>query len=142
MSQKRSVNESASGIPKGIGISLIVCIITTLLGMAVSAYLIHKEMIAQESAEIAAILILTVSSAAGAFTAINTVKRMRLQMSLLSGVAYFLLLLSMTALFFGGQYNGIVTAVFAILGGSGIAVLANILPGKNRKKFKRKTAYR
>lgn len=142
MGKKRSVSESASTIPKGIGISLIISAISTLIGIAVSAYMIHKEMISQEGAGIAAILVLFLGSTAGTITAIKTIKRMKMQMCLLSAAAYLLLLLSVTALFFGGQYQGILTAVSAVVGGSGIAVISIILTDKRGNRFRRKTAYR
>ena len=142
MAQKRSARVSVSNIPKAIGFSLIVSMLITVLGIAVGAYLVHKEMIMQENMGLVVTTVLTLSSAAGALTAILAVKRMKLQMSFLSGASYFLLLLSMTALFFEGQYNGVAAAGIAILTGCSIVAILNILPGRRGKLFKTKTAYR
>lgn len=142
MSKKRRVKESGSSIPKAIGLSLIISATITVLGTVAGAYLIQKEMILQENMGIVVIAVLTLGSAAGAFAAMYTAKRMKLQTSILSGVSYYILLLSMTALFFGGQYDGIVATALAIISGCSIAALLNILPNKRGKSFKRKTAYR
>jgi len=142
MSKKRNVKESGSSIPKAIGLSLIISAIITVLGTVAGAYLIQKEMIQQENIRIVVTAVLTLSSAAGACTAMYAAKRMKLQTSILSGVSYFLLLLSMTALFFGGQYDGIMVAALAIMAGCSVAALLNILPNKRGKSYKRKTAYR
>lgn len=142
MGKKRSTKDSASSIPKAIGLSLIISTITTVLGVVVGAYLIYKEIIVQESTGIVVTAVLTLSSALGAVTATLTAKRVKLQMSLLSGVSYYLMLLCMTALFFDGQYNGILATAFAILTGCGAVVLLNIIPKKRGKSFKIKTAYR
>ena len=142
MRKKRSVKESGGSIPKVIGISLIVSVITSVLGVFVAAYLINKEIVVQENAGVAVMLVLLLSSAAGAITAINIAKRKRLQMSLLSGASYYLLLLSMTALFFGGEYNGVITTGTTIMAGCGIVAIGNMFANKRGKSFKMKTAYR
>lgn len=142
MSRKRKVKESGSSIPKAIGLSLIISAIITVLGTVAGAYLIQKEMIQQQNIGIVVTAVLTLSSAAGTFAAMSTAKRMILQTSILSGVSYFLLLLSMTALFFGGQYDGIMADALAIMAGCSVAALLNILPNKRGKSFKRKTPYR
>ena len=142
MVKKRSIKESASSIPGGIGVGLIISVLTMVLGSVISAYLIHKEIIMQESMGIAVYAVLAVSSAAGALAAVYRVKRMRLQLCLLTGGSYFLLLLSMTALFLGGQYEGVLSAGLTILVGSGVVAILNVLPVKRGKPFKRKSVYR
>lgn len=142
MGKKRSVKESGVSIPKAIGYSLIVSMITSLLGILAAAYLIYNEIIIQENMGVVVTVVLLLSSAASAITAINTAKRMRLQMSLLSGVAYYLLLLSVTALFFGGEYSGIVLTAVTILASCGIVAIGDMFVNKRGKSFKVKTAYR
>lgn len=142
MSQKRRVRETAVGIPKTIAISVVVSSIVTLLGIVLSAYLIHKEVIKQENVGMAVFTVLLISGAVGAFTAIGLLKRMKIQMILISGGAYFLLLLSITALFFGGQYEGVVSGFAGVLSGCGIVIITCILSGGKDGRIKRKKAYR
>ena len=127
---------------KALGISLISGGITTVIGALVCAWLIHSETVGQESVGIGTLMILALGSAAGALTGIWVLKRMRLQISLLSGLAYYLLLLSVTALFLGGQYEGVIGAGFAILAGCGVVALLSIMPKKRGNAFKRKSPYR
>ena len=142
MYKKRSMKKPDAGIAKGIGISLIVSIIVTILGTFLTAHLIHKEIISESSVTTIAVIVLSLSSAAGAFSAICVIKKMRLQISLLSGGVYMLLLLSMTALFFGGQYESVITSMLAVLGGCGVVAFAYLIPKGKGKRNIRKNAYR
>ena len=72
--------------------------------------------------------------------ATSFIKKMYLQVCLMAGACYYLTLLGITALFFGGQYQGV--------GVSGIIIMITslvmaIIPRKNGSPFKaRKKAYR
>ena len=142
MKQKGSADTPLNKMVKGIGASLIVTALMTLVGVGTTAYLIHKELISQSCNEIAATMIYLLSGAAGAFISMNSVKRWAIQAAALSCAAYFLLLLSVTALFFGGEYSQVTPALLAILGGCSVALGVKFLCGKNRKKYKIKTGYR
>ncbi len=89
-----------------------------------------------------AMIVLVIASAMGAWTAEGRIQRMRLQVCLLSGLSYFLALLSATALFFGGQYSGIGVTALAILAGSAGVALLSMRPQKNRIRHGRKKAHR
>ena len=65
-----------------------------------------------------------------------------MQMCLLTGVCYYLALLAMTALFFGGQYSALGVTALAVLAGSGGAALLSILTEKSKNNHGRKMAYR
>ena len=142
MIKKQSRKELESTVLGGILTALIISVLTTLLGTAVSAYLIHTEMISQESMGAAVITVLAISAASGAAGAIYKVKRLKMQMCLLLGASYYLLLLSITALFLGGQYDGIAAAGLSILMGCGAVAILNVIPGKKGNSYKRKKVYR
>ena len=142
MVSNRKSTGTASSIPAGIAIAAIVSLVITLLGSVVSAYLVQSELIRQESIGYASMVVLVVSGAVGALVAMARIKRMRMQMCLLSGVCYFLLLLSVTALFFGGQYEGIGVTALAILSGCGSVAVLSIAGEKRGSTGRRKKAYR
>ena len=139
---KRNTSKSANKVLKGAAVSLLVCMITTLIGISISAYMIHKELIDQNSGEIVTMVVLTVSSAAGALTAMQKIKGLMIPITLLSVMTYILMLFSVTALFFEGQYNGVGRVVSAILLGGVIALAVRKITGSSKNKYKAKKLYR
>lgn len=120
------------GIMWGTGVSLFV----TFLGAAVAALLLDREILAQSSVGYCAMVILLMASYAGAMTARGCIKRQHLMVCLLSGTVYTLCLLSMTAVFFGGQYEAVGVTVFLVMGGSVLALLMNKRSGRGGKRRK------
>lgn len=137
---KKKVTGTAMGIPAGLGLGIVVCLFITLAGAALTAWLIASEKIGEATTGYAAMVILVLASAAGALVAAHFVKRLRLQVCMLTGGCYYLILLAMTALLFGGQYQGMGVSAIMILAGCSIIAF---LPSKNgRAGVKRKKAYR
>lgn len=140
MYAKRKMNGAATGIPAGLGLGILISLMITLIGAAVTAWLIAAEKIEEGTIGYAVMVILAVAAALGALTAVHFVKRLRLQVCMLSGSCYYLTLLAMTALLFGGQYQGMVVSAIVILAA---CVIIAFLPSKNRQiGKKRKRAYR
>lgn len=125
---------TASSIPAGLGIGLLISIVITLVGSAITAYLIHSENIPQEGMGYGVIITLLLSTVAGAWVAVSRIQRQRLQMCMISGLCYYLTLLAMTALFFGGQYSGMGITALVVLGGCGTVIILGAGGGKRRKK--------
>lgn len=135
MHTKKKVTGTAMAIPAGLGIGIGVSLVVTLLGAALTAWLIGAERIGEASIGYGAMAILVLASAVGAFVSSSLIKRLRLQICLLSGVGYFLTLLGMTALFFGGQYQGMGVSSIAVLIG---CVAVAFMPGKSSPQGKRR----
>ncbi len=131
MSTKRKAPRSTGSIPAGIGIAVAVSTVITILGAALCASLISQEVIGPEKTGLVSTVILVLSAAAGAITAMRLIGRLRMQMCLAAGGCYYLLLLSMTALFFEGQYEGLLPTAIAVLAGSGaVAILSTVIQKK------------
>ena len=140
MYAKKKVSGAARGIPGGLGLGLLVSLVITFAGAAVTAWLIVAEKIGEGTTGYAVMLILALASVLGALVAVNFVKRLRLQVCMLTGGCYYLTLLAMTALLFGGQYQGMGVSAVIILAG---CALVAFLPTKNRRMGKMKIkAYR
>ena len=133
MSAKKMRKNTASSIPAGIGIGLLVSMVITLAGAALTAYFIHKETIPEEGMGYGILLTLLLSAAAGAWIAVKRIQRLRMQMCMLSGLCYYLTLLAMTALFFGGEYSGMGITALVVLGGCGTVTILGAGGGKRRK---------
>lgn len=130
MDLKKKVSGTAMGIPAGLGIGAISSLIITVAGAALTAWLIASESIGEETIGYAAMVILMIASAVGAMVSIRLIKRLRLQVCLMSGGCYYLTLLALTALLFGGQYQGMgITAVMVLIG----CAFAAFWPIKNRR---------
>ena len=87
-------------------------------------------------------VLLIVSSFAGAMISFGRIKRQRMLVCIVSGVIYFAMLMSMTALFFGGQYSAVGTIALLVLAGSGAAALLGLRQGRGAKRTKIKVPHR
>ena len=137
---KKKSGGTALSIPAGLGVGLLVAVVVTLTGAAFTAWLIASEKIGEGNADYAAMVILGVAAALGALSAAWLVKKQRLQVSILSGLCYYVTLLGMTALFFEGQYQGMgVTAIIVLA----VCAIIAFLPTKDsQNRGKRKRIYR
>ena len=87
-------------------------------------------------------VLLIVSSFAGAMIAFSRIKRQRMLVCIVSGVIYFAMLMSVTALFFGGQYSAVGTTALLVLAGSGTAALLGLRQRRGTKRTKIKVPHR
>jgi len=123
----------ALSLPAGIGIGALTGLAITIAGAMAAGKLLDAEMIEMESVGYAAMVILLLSSYISSQMAWRKVKRQRAAVSLGAGGIYYLLLLAMTALFFGGRYSGMGVTALLVLAGNGSAVLLGLYgrrPGK------------
>ena len=134
-----SKNEGrALSLPAGAVFGGIVALIWTLLSAGILAWLVDGEQIGTSSVGYGSMGILLSASALGASLAWRKVRRQRMVTCLCSGGVYLLLLLGITALFFGGQYTGFGVTVLLILGGSGMASFAGAGQGSRTGRRYRK----
>lgn len=140
MKIKKISAKNANGLPAGIGLGLLASFVITLLGAVGITQLVVTEEMEENSMGYGIMGVLLLASILGSWLAANRTKRMRLQVCLLAGAGYFLGLLAITALFFGGQYQGIGAAGITILLGSSLMAF---FPGFGKRKIKVKNrAYR
>lgn len=130
----------AASIPMGMLTAAAVSIILTVLISTIGAILISKEVLAQEGIGIWSMLTLVTGTLAGGITAAGRIKRRRLQMSLIHGGIYYLILLSMTVLFFGGEYSGMGTVFITVTVSALVAgVLSSGGWGKRKSGIRKKS---
>lgn len=130
------VNQKVTGTTKsmagGIAVGWGISVLATLLGAMIVAYLLSREMMQMSAVGYGTMIILLGASAAGAALASRCIRRKRLVVCLLSGGIYYVTLLAMTALFFGGQFEGIGVTCLVVMGGS-LAVGLMGLKGNSRR---------
>lgn len=124
---KYSVNNGrATSIPMGMiwgtGTSLLV----TMLFCGIIAWMMVREILPTENLGYAVMILLSAASFAGAMVSYRKIKRRKLMVSFLSAAIYFLLLMLITALFFGGQYQAVGETALMILCGAMLFGISNL----------------
>ncbi len=120
----------AGGLTAGGCVSLT----TTLAAVALLAKLVDMERVAWENVGYGIAAALLLSSYLGAITAYGKIRRQRLMVCTAAGAVYFGILLSVTALFFGGQYEAVGVTAALVFGGSTTAGLIGLREQKGRIK--------
>jgi len=128
----------ASSIPKGLAMGGGVSLGLTLLLSLVLAWLISSEKLPWEQVGFGILVILFFSALLGTVISVKAIQRQRLLVSLGSGLVFWATLIAITALFFGGQYDGMLVTGAIILAASGTVALL----GLRREKGRRGPAYR
>lgn len=130
-----------STIPGGLALGAGVSTVVTVLLAALIAKLVQSETLRQDQIGYGTMVLLMMASCLGALTAQGRVKHKRGLVCMLSGAVYFLILCSITALFFGGQYTGFGATALVVLGGAGTAALiSGYRAGKGRRRPHRSIA--
>lgn len=131
MVKKQKASGLAVSFPAGIAIGSGLSVGMTVLMAMVLAWMMERELIRENSIGIASAVILIGSSAVGALVASGKIKHRRLLACMTAGAVYYLTLLCFTALFFGGQYQGMGITALTVCGGSAAAALL-CLKGERR----------
>lgn len=126
----------AASIPAGLLSGMVVSLGITILGAAIIAKLLDLGKMSEEMIGYSVMVMLMAASFAGALVSRSRIKRQHLLVCGLAAVLYFLMLLGITALFFGGQYEAVGVTGVLVFGGSMLAVLCGRRSdgaGKRRK---------
>ena len=133
MTVNRKVTGTSLPIPSGLAIGVLSAVLTTFTGTLLASILIDKEIIMWGQSGYAVMIILIISSWIGAEVTANKIKRRRVMVCVASGVGYFIALLMITGLFFGGKYSGVGESGLLILCGSTLGIIVKY-PGKSERK--------
>ena len=123
-------------LPVGILTGGITGLAVSVAGAMLAGKLLDKAWIPLEAVGPAAMGIVLLSGFFAAQMAWNRVRRQRAAVCLGAGAVQYLMLLAMTALFFGGMYSGMGTVGLMVLAGCGSVVLLGMYqkaPGNQRK---------
>lgn len=136
MTVNQKVTGTAVSVPVGLALGALASLGLTGLLSALAAWLILNGRLPENSVGYCAMVILLLSSMAGAATAVGKIKRRRFQMGLASGGIYYGSLLAATALFFGGIYDGMGVTALMVLCGCALVIL--LAPGGQNRAGCRK----
>ena len=115
MVANKKITGRATSLPVGLAIGAACSLAATLILTAILAKLVEAETLPVEKIGYGIMVLLIVSSFAGAMISFGRIKRQRMLVCIVSGVVYFAMLMSMTALFFGGQYSAVGTTALLVL---------------------------
>jgi len=141
MAAKHKSSGRGISVPVGIAIGAAISIAVVLIGALGIAYLVIRETVPIDGAGIGAMVIITLAAALGASIANMLTKQNRLLVCGVTALVFFLILLSINAIFFDGMYTGIGLTALMVLLGAGVS----LLPGMRKKSGKSKVkipAYR
>lgn len=136
MVQNRKPTGRASSMPAGLAFGAGVGMLITLIGTALIAKMVDLEYMDESKIGYGVMVMLMMSSFADAMTSAGKIKRQRLMVCAFSGAIYFLILLSITALFFGGQYEAVGVTAILVAGGAMLAALTSVRRGRGAGKRK------
>lgn len=141
MHTSKKATGRAKTIPGGLAVGTAVFFIIIVLCGIVIAKIIERQIVAENNSGYLIAAAMIISSYAGCEIAIKQCKRRLILVAILSGVVYTISLLSITALFFGGEYEAIFPTTSLIFCGCVTVILFNLYYA-NRKKEMRKVKHR
>ena len=133
---KTIISGKSSSVPSGIMIGALLAMGITVIGSAIIAKMVDLGYIQQRNVGYGIMVMLVAASYAGVTISCKRIRRRFLMTALLTAIVYWLFLLGITALFFGGQYDAILETGLLIVCGSVIALLSIIGHKKSTKKYK------
>ncbi len=141
MVRSQKTTGRATSMPAGLAVGAAVSAGLTFLLTALLAKLLDMETLAWENIGYGIMIMLLIASFGGAMVSYAKVKRQRMLVCAASGVIYFAILLSITALFFGGQFEAVGVTAALVFGGSITAGLLGHHGGGGRRR-KRQIVHR
>ena len=126
---------TASSLPAGLVIGLLSGVLASVMLTAIFAYFIAMEKLAQESIGWCAMAVLFTGSCVSAWVSAKKVQSRTAMVCALGSGIYFLTMVGITALFFGGIYDGVgVSAVLIAVGCAAAFCLKKLKIPSNRVK--------
>ncbi len=123
-------------VPAGVVLGVVAGVAVMLLGAVLLAYLIINERLGMEAMGIGTAVITALSTAAGAWVACAVVKQKKLMVAGLVAIAFFLVLLGITATFFDGLFADVGITALMILVGAGCCLLVTLRKKTGKSKIK------
>ena len=124
----------AMAFPAGVFMGATISLLWSILAAALVGLMIDREILRYTAIGYSAMLILLTASILGSFLAWRKIKHRRALVCLTTGGVYYLMLIGLTGLFFGGQFEAVGVTGILILGGCTTVILVGLGNGSNRRK--------
>ena len=139
MIRNRITTGRALSMPAGLVTGLFISLVTTVILSAFLAKLVSTEKLEWGNIGYGIMVILLLTSVIGSKATCVMIKRRRLIGCFLAGLLYWLSLIMITALFFGGQYDGMGVTGFIVLCGSAVVCLLESKGDRGRNSNRRRS---
>lgn len=130
--KKVNKNGQDNSIIINVLLGALIGILISITCAALLATLVSTDRLSEDIMGYGGMIIIILSSYVGALVARSRSKEKYLLMTIMSGSTYFLILLSITALFFKGQYTGVTVTALCVAAAS----LCAAMTGFQRRKRK------
>lgn len=136
MKVNKKPNGRALPFSQGIALGVLVSIVLTCLLSAILTWLIISERVGETLIGYVIMSIIFISTLSGSMLAASQIKRRRMLVCQTTGGIYYITLLILTALCFGGKYQGIGVTATMVFAGNLVAALTSSAPQKRTLKNK------
>ena len=126
----KRINAKQVSLPIGITIGILASVVITVASAMLLAGLVDAEKLQLDALIPTTAAVHLIATAVGAWISYLLTKKMRLMVSAITAGGYFIVLCGMTALVFGGQYQGFWLTLLMVA----IGLVLSILPGIRGKK--------
>lgn len=134
----KKVTGKAVALPIALAIGLLIDIAIMLVFVSVVAHLVIGEKMDEGAIGYAVMVVLPLITALGAFVSAGMVKSRCLLVCMMSGAIYYLTLIGVTAMFFGGQYDDVLTTAVLVCIGAAMAGVTKGMHGQRGRTRRRK----
>lgn len=142
MTRSQKITGRTSSLPAGLAAGAAVNVGITAAGTGLLANLLNRESVNWENIGYGVLIMILLAAYLGSLVAYGRIRRQKLMICMMSGLLYFGILLLITALFFGGQYEAVGVTGLLITGGSGCAALTGTGWGKGTRRTRKKYHHR
>ncbi len=139
--KKRATEQVIRSLPGSVAIGTTVSVMTSGAIAVILAILIGHGKLSPGMMNYGVMILLMLSSAVGAMVARIHYSAKIMIVCIVTALCYWISLLSITALFFGGLYSGVPATALVIISGGIIAGCVPMGQGKTAKKRIRKKGY-
>ena len=133
MIRSNKVTGRALSMPAGLAIATCISLGGTLILTSFMAKMISSEKLEWDQVGYGIAMMLLATSMIGTKTACLMIKRRKLMTCAITGMLYWLVLLTISALFFGGQFSGIGVTGITILCGSAVVCIFEMRGERGRR---------
>ncbi len=125
---------NSNSVVFALTLGLLVNILVTVFIAVVLAFMVVGEKIGPDAVVYGRVIGTVMAALAGCALATKLYGKQILLISFLSGALYMFCLLAMTAIFFGGQYKGMIAGAIAVFGACSATVLLQMRGSQGRKR--------
>ena len=138
MNTKRKINVRGNSTLRGMTVGITGCALTTLMSTVIFAWMISKKVIPEENIIYCTMVILLISAITGSKIVTSKCDK-KAATGICLGIVYLAMMLIVTTIFFGAQYQRIGVTTIIVLVGCVLAAMLSKSDRKNHKFKKSKT---